>query len=62
MNASEIYSRCYEFCLDWQMQGESRNVEEFKERFAELGLTFFKFSGIASANKWYVSSMDVLAD
>lgn len=58
MKSSEIY----EFCLDWQMQGESRNVEEFKERFAELGLPFSRFRDAACAYNWYVSSMDVLAD
>lgn len=53
-------SEIYDFCLDWQMQGEGRNAEWLKERFKEMQLPFLTFKEIASLNRWYVKSMNIL--
>lgn len=53
-------SEVYDFCLAWQMQGECRDVEMLSEHFKEMQIPFLDFKALATSNKWYVKSMDVL--
>lgn len=52
----------YDFCLAWQMEGEERDLEYFKERFNKGGSDFDSFRKFAMDRKWWVTSMNALSE